>query len=205
MRCGVTRGSRHSAAVVLLAPLLAIVCALVVIIHQGLYDRVHEYVDLLVLSKSGSDSGLERGSWNTFGLQNFRDSWGLGVGLGTARTSSFPVAVLSNVGIPGALFFTLFALSALRPAHDARRTFESDVRLAARNGCLCLLVGAVASGATVDLGLLFFIFAGLASSTPSMDEVPLLSAKGGSGGPRPITEALGPAEVDASRGPVDRY
>jgi hypothetical protein len=206
VRSGVTRGSRHSAAVALLAPPFAVVCVLVVIIHQSLYNLVHEYVDLLVLSKATSDSGLERGSWNTYGLQNFWDSWGLGVGLGTSRTSSFPVAVLSNVGVPGAIFFSLFALSALCPSHDARRTFESDVRLAARNGCLCLLVGAVASGATIDLGLLFFILAGLASSKPSVDEVPasLLSAAGNIG-PRPITEALGSPDGDISRGPAGRY
>jgi hypothetical protein len=199
VRCGVSRGSRNSAAVVLLAPPLVIVLVLVVVIHQGLYERVHEYVDLLVLSKSSSDSGLERGSWNAYGLRNFWDSRGFGVGLGTARTSSFPVAILSNVGIPGALFFILFALTASRrPSDDARRTFVSDVRLAARNGCLSLLVGAIAAGATVDLGLLFFILAGLACSQPAKEAAgtPLLASPGGSGRSQPIAgAALGSPEA----------
>ncbi|KQV70325.1 hypothetical protein [Rhizobium sp. Root1220] len=172
VRSGVDRGSRHSTAVVLLAPPLVVAAALIVLLYQDLYNLVHDYVDLLVLSKSGSASGMERGSWNTYGLGNFVDSWGLGVGLGTARTSSFPVALLSNVGIPGMMFFLLFAFAALGSRRDARRTYEADVALAARNGCLCLLVGAMLAGATVDLGLLFFIFAGLASCrTASAEEI----------------------------------
>jgi len=125
-------------------------------------------VDLLVLSKSTSSSAVERGSWNTYGLQNFLDTYGLGVGLGTARTSSFPVAVLSNVGVPGALFFLLFTLTALGPGRASTRSFIADSQLAARNGCLFLLVGSLVVGPTVDLGLLFFILAGLAASRPAV-------------------------------------
>ena len=54
--------------------------------------------------------------------RTFSISYGLGVGLGTSRTSSFPVALLSNVGLPGMIFYLLFAAMAfLRrrgcPAH----------------------------------------------------------------------------------------
>ncbi len=126
-------------------------------------------------------------------IAEFWDSSGLGVGLGTARTSSFPIAVLSNVGVPGALFFLLFTLSALVRVPGPARTFESDVRLASRNGCLCLLVGACVAGPTVDLGLHFFILAGLASCNPAQARLPapLLSLRGGSGKPADLENALG--------------
>jgi hypothetical protein len=76
------------------------------------------------------------------------------------------VALLSNVGIPGTLFFLLFFFSAIIMPRGSQRNFEADTRLAARVGCVCLLVGAAVSASTVDLGLLFFIMAGLASSVP---------------------------------------
>ncbi|MDQ0562528.1 hypothetical protein QO004_004333 [Rhizobium mesoamericanum] len=165
-RCGAGTGHRSSTLVVFFAPQLVIVVGIIVLLDQRIYEALYNYVDLLVLSKATTSSGLERASWNAYGLQNFLDSWGLGVGLGTARTSSFPVALLSNVGIPGTVFFVLFLLSAIGRRGGWERTATSDVRLAARNGCLCLLIGASVVGALVDLGLLFFILAALASAEP---------------------------------------
>ncbi|PDV85665.1 hypothetical protein CO652_25800 [Rhizobium sp. H4] len=169
-RSGTGPGSSHSAAVAVLAPLLVLLAGLVILLQQDIFNTVHNYVDLLILSKSTSSSGLTRGSWNTYGLQNFLDTFGLGVGLGTARTSSFPVALLSNVGVPGALFFLMFAITALAPGGAPARSYVADIRLAARNGCLCLLAGSMVVGPTVDLGLLFFILAGLAASRPATIE-----------------------------------
>ncbi|MBW9118006.1 hypothetical protein JNB88_30790 [Rhizobium cauense] len=173
LRSGVGPGTGSSTAVTIFAPLLTVLVALIVLLQQDIFNTIHNYVDVLILSKSTSSSAVARGSWNTYGLQNFIDTYGLGVGLGTARTSSFPVAVLSNVGVPGALFFLLFMLTALGPGRAPARSFVADVQLAARNGCLCLLTGSLVVGPTVDLGLLFFILAGLAASRPNaMAEVP---------------------------------
>ncbi|OWW04025.1 hypothetical protein ATY81_16960 [Rhizobium sp. R72] len=179
LRCGVEPLGQRSTAVVLLAPPIMLALFLLVLIQDGLFRALYDYVDLLVLSKSTSSSAVERGSWNAAALQNFIDTIGLGVGLGTARTSSFPLAVLSNVGVPGAVLFMLFAITALRPRLSSR-TFESDVRLAGLNGCLALLIGSLVAGPTVDLGLLFFVLAGLCASRPlaKTSEVPLLPLRG---------------------------
>ncbi|CCM78316.1 hypothetical protein [Rhizobium mesoamericanum] len=171
LRSGVGHNSSNSAAVVVLGPPLALLAILIVVLQDDVFNAIHSYVDLLVFSKSTSSSALERGFWNTSGLQNFFDTYGLGAGLGTARTSSFPVAVLSNVGIPGALFMLVFAVTALAPGRHPSKSFIADIRCAARNGCLCLLAGSVVAGPTVDLGLLFFILAGLAASRPAPIEV----------------------------------
>ncbi|KRB53060.1 hypothetical protein ASE04_07515 [Rhizobium sp. Root708] len=175
-RSGVGGGSLRSSAVAFIAPQILAVAILIVLLNDDIYRTLYDYVDLLILSKSGTASGVERASWNAYGLQNFVDSWGLGVGLGTARTSSFPLALLSNVGIPGAVFFALFAFGAIGRRRGTDRTVPSDIRLAARNGSLCLLVGALVSGALVDLGLLFFVFAGLASVEPERHEPTLTAA-----------------------------
>jgi hypothetical protein len=101
---------------------------------------VRNYIDLLIFNKSASASGIERESWNTFALQNFFDSYGLGVGLGTVRSSSFPLALLSNVAVPGTVFYLLFIASAFGRRRGSPRTFPTDVRLAARNACLGLII-----------------------------------------------------------------
>ncbi|TCV68571.1 hypothetical protein [Neorhizobium sp. S3-V5DH] len=180
LRSGLSTGSSHSTIIVIFAPLLAMLAGLLILLQESIYATVHNYVDLLVLSKSTSSSAAARGAWNSYGLQNFTDTYGLGVGLGTARTSSFPIALLSNVGVPGTLFFCLFALTSLRPGNRPPRSFISDVQLSARNGCFCLLVGSLVAGPTVDLGLLFFILAGLAASRPASDSgpAPLLLLRG---------------------------
>ncbi|WP_189637175.1 MULTISPECIES: hypothetical protein [unclassified Rhizobium] len=199
-RCGVTQASRNATAFVLIAPAIMVVITLFVILHKELYQDIRDYVDVLVVNKATSTSAAERGSWNTYGLQNFWDSSGLGVGLGTARTSSFPIAVLSNIGVPGALFFLLFMVSVLIRLPGNARTFASDVRLAARNGCLCLFVGACVAGPTVDLGLQFFILAGLASCNPAKVRLPapVLSLRGGSAKRAGLKNMLGPLPPTAS-------
>ncbi|CDZ73699.1 Hypothetical protein NGAL_HAMBI2610_53310 [Neorhizobium galegae bv. orientalis] len=165
-RCGGQSGTRNSSAIVLFAPPLICLIALVIALNDALFRQLYDYFDLLIFSKSTSPSAVERGSWNTYGYQNFLDSYGLGVGLGTSRTSSFLFALLSNVGIPGTIMFSLFAISAFSKRRGMPRTFTSDVRLAARNGCACLMIGAMVAGPTVDLGLVFFILAGLSSAEP---------------------------------------
>jgi len=170
-RSGAGVGKSTSNGIVLLTPLALIVAGLILALDEALYWRIYDYVDLLLFSKATSDSGLTRSAWNYYGYRNFLDSFGLGVGLGTVRTSSFLVALLANVGIPGTLFFGLFTMMSLMKKRDSVATFESDSRAASRNGCLCLLVGAFIVGPTVDLGLLFFVFAGLVSSSIQDDPI----------------------------------
>jgi hypothetical protein len=143
---------------------------LALLLNDAAGDTVRSYVDLLVLSKSSSTSGIERSSWNAVAVQNFIDSLGLGVGLGTVRTSSLPVALISNVGVPGTVLYVLFFASALlRRRGNNPRSFPADVRMAARNACFALMIGDTLAAPTVEQGLLFYIFAGLACSEPERE------------------------------------
>ncbi len=166
LRCSGSSGTLASRLVVVAFPIVALLFAFLLILHGDVYQRVYDFIDVTILSKPTSLSAIERASWNSYGISNFFQSYGFGVGLGTTRTSSFAVALLSNVGVPGGLFFLLFVVTALLWQRGTPRSYESDVGLAARNGCLCLIVGALISGSTVDLGLTFFVMAGLRSAIP---------------------------------------
>jgi hypothetical protein len=147
--------------------------AALALITDGVAQRIYEYVDTLILSKAETSSGVQRSYWNALALQNFFDSWGLGVGLGTNRTSSFPLAILSNVGVPGAVFYSLFIATVFGVRRGEPRSYPSDVRAAARIACLSLLTGAIIAGPTVDQSLLFYVFAGVASAWPERERRPV--------------------------------
>jgi hypothetical protein len=165
------RGGFHatrplSSSLLLCAPLIAIAAVLIAQMNLDATEPLKGYIDELLFNKGTTASGIERSTWNEVALQNFLDSYGLGVGLGTVRTSSFPVAVLSNVGVPGMIFYLLFAVSAFGSMRGPARSYQTDVRLAARNACFGLIIGDLFSGTTVEQGLLFYVLAGLACCSP---------------------------------------
>lgn len=164
IRSGVSPERRQAALAVLVAPMLVILAVLVVFMNTSMYNSIYDYLSSLVFNKSSTQSGMERASWNYAAIRNFFDTAGLGVGLGTARTSSFGLALLSNVGLPGVLFYCLFIYSCFFPRERVPRgSVVADVSLAARNACLGLLLGDLISGALVDQGLLFYVLAALSS------------------------------------------
>ena len=144
---------------VTLAPLLIVLFVLYLALDEQMSRRIYDYVDLVVLNKASSDSGIERSSWNAIGLQNFYDSNGLGVGLGTVRTSSFLVALLAGLGVPGTLFYVVFLVRSFVNRNPRDDQWRETVQTAARNGCLGLLVGDLVISPTVDQGLFFYMLA----------------------------------------------
>jgi hypothetical protein len=184
MRSGFHSNRPYRSAVVLCAPLLVVGLILAVLLDDGVSETVRNYIDLLIFNKSVTDSGMERDAWNTFALQNFFDSYGLGVGLGTVRTSSLPIALLSNVGVLGFVFYLLFVVSAFGLRRGTARTVTADVRLAARNASLGLIIGDIFAAPTVEQGLLFYVLAGIASAEPERSTAELSAAPGWQTGAR---------------------
>lgn len=148
------------------APVAAVVVLIGIALHDDTYAYFSNLLDTLVFSKLTSDSGVERSSWNSQGLQNFIDTYGFGVGNGSARASSFPVAVLASFGLIGTVIYALFFITVFF-GNTGRKTTDSldtAFRQSARLACVAWLMASVASGALVDLGLSFFCFAALASA-----------------------------------------
>ena len=103
--------------------------ALVLMFSPSLADPVMRVVDQAVFQKAGSESFIERMSWSRVSMAAFMHSGGYGVGLGSTRASSFPVAVAAGCGVVGTAllsgFFARCLLASLaqgRPAHNATGT-----------------------------------------------------------------------------------
>lgn len=173
-------------AFVIFAPLTGIVVAFAVALTPSAAHAVQSFLDVTLLEKSTSLSGLERQQWNRTAWQNFLDTHGLGGGLGSIRASSFPLAVLSNTGVVGAGAICLFLRGALSGERVEDASLRSAVGPASRLACVGLLVAASVSGALVDLGLPFYIFAALACAAREANERPARAERL----PRPAGRAL---------------
>jgi hypothetical protein len=84
--------------------------------------------DHFIAGKLSSGSGMSRAHADYLALQAMLDSYGLGVGVGSARGSSFLTTLAATVGLPGlvclgGLLFTTLAACFRRPANEQHRAF----------------------------------------------------------------------------------
>lgn len=130
---------------------ILLVIALVVA-TPSMFNGAVELVDSLIFKKTSSSSYSERSSWNIVSLEGLVATGGYGVGVGSTRASSWPVAVLSSTGVIGGLLMIMFFLRlwtlSLRGAGDTIRRVVTGARYSL---LVCLVPGAVA-GTLVDFG-----------------------------------------------------
>lgn len=152
-----------------LGPLIALAGAMAVALKPDLLDPILKTFDNSIASKLDSASGIERSSWNMGGFRAFFESYGLGAGTGSVRTSSFAVGVLANLGIIGAGLFAIFFYGLFRSKPELRTPLADNdshqYASAARAGCFSILLAATVSGATIDLGIHFYVMAGIACAS----------------------------------------
>lgn len=129
--------------------------------NERLFEPFITMLDTMVFSKASSVSGMERAYWNATSIEAFFNTYGLGVGMGSSRASSWLVAVLSQLGIIGALMFAFLVAELVRRAgpshvHGPDReivVFAESMRAAT----IAWLVPAAISSGSADPGLIFFI------------------------------------------------
>jgi hypothetical protein len=162
---------------VTVTPLLVAAGAIGLRLYQPVWIVVQDMIDQTVLNKLSSGSGVERTRWNEQAMTNFADTQGFGAGVGGTRASSFPIAVLGNIGAPGAVLYGIFLLQLFFGRMNRwRAPFPAACQSAARWACFAQLVGASIAGSFIDLGLPFFVFAGLACARPEPVAVAAVAA-----------------------------
>ena len=123
-------------------------------------DPFSHLFDATLWNKASSGSAAERSYWNWTSLQSVADTMGLGVGLGSSRASSWVIAVISQLGVPGALLLAaLTGYIARGPGQSARREDDGEraIVVSARAACLAALLTASVSGSEANPGMLYFI------------------------------------------------
>ncbi len=148
-----------------LGPLAALIVGIIAAFRPDILDPITAMFDDSITTKLSSDSGEERMAWNMGGISNFLGTYGLGVGLGGVRVSSILIGIPANIGIVGTLLMVVFFIRVFTvPNHLqwVKQTEFGQVQAAGRSACFAILIGAAISATTMDLGLLFYICAGLA-------------------------------------------
>jgi hypothetical protein len=79
-----------------------------ILTNEKFIDSITKTIDYFVFQKSSSGSFKERSMWNTVSFNAMLKSYGLGLGPGSTRTSSWPVALLAAGGVIGGTFFAIF-------------------------------------------------------------------------------------------------
>jgi hypothetical protein len=124
------------------------------------FDPMMHLMDEAIFEKAGSASGQERSYWNYISLKSVADTFGLGVGLGSSRASSWPVAVLSQLGVFGCMMLVWLVLDLVRRPKRLDATFDARDAATVDSLRACALAslvsGSLISG-TADPGMIFFI------------------------------------------------
>lgn len=129
-----------------------------------------EIVDLvyrhMIVNKSESESGLVRLMWARQGIEAFWVSGGLGVGVGSFRSSSLGTAILGSMGIIGVATYGAQILRVLQPLRQSTYVKSSnsriDVGAAAAWTVMAMSIPAFVSAPSPDPGLNWGLMVGIA-------------------------------------------
>lgn len=136
--------------------------------NAGVLEPFVKLINATIVNKADSASGEERAYWNVKSLQSFLDTSGLGIGFGSSRASSWPIAVLSQLGLFGSLMMAIL-LGVLVSGLGRMREWvdpETDaVVTSVRNASLAGIIASSVSGGSADPGILFFIGLAVVSAT----------------------------------------
>jgi hypothetical protein len=135
--------------------------------NEKFFDPVVRLFDSMIVDKVNSGSGQERAYWNTKSLQAFADTGGAGVGMGSSRASSWPIAVLSQLGLIGSLLMAALVAVVARGIGRHARWLDSETNAvvsSVRSSALASIVAASIVGGTADPGMIFFIAVAVVSA-----------------------------------------
>ncbi len=138
-------------------------------------------------------SGVERSSWNAQSIQNFVDTKGFGVGLGSARASSLFAVLVGNVGFIGTVIYVAFLnrsflrawVRRLSPSMERDIRFARRVFTASRAAAVGFLLTHLIAGTTIDGGLVPILFIATATAAYGIARKPASVLGVGSPGVQP--------------------
>ncbi|MDE8345433.1 MAG: hypothetical protein POH28_04550 [Acidocella sp.] len=131
---------------------LILAAALVLAFDDALLRGSMAMLDETVFDKTGTTSYLVRSYWNAVSWADVAASYGMGVGVGSTRSSDWVVALVSNTGILGAFTLGMVFLQAFlrNPGHDRQR---AGVATALKFAMIIPLAAETVSSPVPDFGL----------------------------------------------------
>lgn len=145
---------------------IGVVISILLMVMPELPLRFADMVQAMTLEKSASESAQQRFFWALQGWDAFKFSYGVGIGPGSFRSSSFFFAVMGSTGVIGLASLALYLLRVLQPTRRSTygRAATMELTVGGAFGAAAILsqVPALVSSPTADLGINFAILAGAA-------------------------------------------
>jgi hypothetical protein len=137
------------------------------VLAPGLAGKAGHILQLMTTDKLESGSGIQRSFWAKQGLSAFVESYGLGIGAGSFRSSSVLTAILGSMGVVGVVTFAAHLMKSVRPFGReflGLRSASSDraVGSAAGTTALLMLAPMVVGSPSPDPGILWGVMCGVA-------------------------------------------
>ena len=160
----------------LLMGLGAIAAVLFVLIaNADLFDPLLNTIDEVIFRKPLSGSFYERSFWNTTAWETVATTWGLGVGFGSTRTSSWVAAIVSNAGLMGAAFMAIFLLQTFARRPMWRTAWSSELlaglKLSLFPGLALLAISCPGPDFGLWMGVVFGAITGIAAFHPERSSI----------------------------------
>ena len=157
---------KHLAMIAASVALVTVMLATMVFVPH-FSDHFGRVVRLMTVDKADTGSGIQRAFWAKQGLLAFRDSYGLGIGAGSFRSSSSLTAIIGSMGVIGIVTFLAHLLRAVQPFQQEflkmhHATVERAIGCAASATALVMLAPGSVSSPTPDPGVLWAVMGGVA-------------------------------------------
>jgi hypothetical protein len=158
-------GARQAGLILGLAVCGLVIVLTVAVLKPRLAADIATTVAELTIGKAQSESGIERGLWAKQGLDAMVATHGLGVGVGSFRSSSLVTAILGSVGPAGLIVLIGYCAQVAKLGRRSSYASRVDRRVGAGAAAgwtaLMTLAPAALSWPSADPGLLFALMAGL--------------------------------------------
>jgi hypothetical protein len=132
---------------------LVIVLVSALIVSERVFDPLLNLIQEVIFNKPTTSSFFERSHWNVIAWNTVASTWGLGVGFGSTRASSWLVAVISNTGVLGATFMAIFLIQTFLRRPNWPTQLSSELLPVLKLSLLPSLAMAAVNAPGPDLGL----------------------------------------------------
>jgi O-antigen ligase len=131
-----------------------LVFVLAAFVFERQRDFVMQMLDASLFKKSQSSSYIERSAWSHQALKAFIDSNGIGVGVGSVRTSNFFINILASTGILGTGLFALFLLRVFTARVPVSAPQDFEIVRGSKMALIVIFFGLFFIGTVPDYGVL---------------------------------------------------
>lgn len=157
-----TRGALKTEAIVVFVGMFAALTA--ILLNSHIFDSIYDVIDVAVFRKSETDSYYERMQSSKIAIHAFFATGGLGIGLGSTRTSNWFAAVLGSTGVAGTVFLGAFFLRLFILPCRSKDALTKEFVSALRFSLLPTLLMMAVSWPAADFGVALAPVLGLIAS-----------------------------------------